>query len=392
MVGTAPDPADIVAYYELEDLTDSTGNGYTLTNSGATSGATGIVDDGFSLDGNDSLSINNVAVLNNVFGILMWYNPVSSTPTTSERILDTFGGGGNVRITHNNTSGTVTFRGYDGGLVEFTTPSALSVGFHQMGILFDTSNIYFVLDGVVVDTQAFGTVDWTSSTGFVFGADKGLAGAFCDGVFDEMLITNVLFSSDNLLYLYNGGIPGSGQQYPFVPPIPPSLTGKPVGGGKMVQSWLSLMSFMKLISGQIVEFSNRQLADWGFLSPHQQIAGDFGALVVKVHDADTVTVKADFRSFTFPIRIANIDAPELNEPDGEEAATWLRSRLLGKEVVVKVNNKNRVGKYGRLIGEIYQGGFNVGEEMLMSGLVAKFGMKDIFEVPPISKFFSGVQV
>ena len=61
------------------------------------------------------------------------------------------------------------------------------------------------------------------------------------------------------------------------------------------------------------ELTNKQLEEFGFSSPHEQITRDFFAVVVKVVDGDTVTLRAEFRDFNFPLRLLDIDAPEMNE-------------------------------------------------------------------------------
>jgi hypothetical protein len=48
------------------------------------------------------------------------------------------------------------------------------------------------------------------------------------------------------------------------------------------------------------ELTNQQLAEYGWDSPHEQIERDFEAVVVKVHDGDTVTLRVGFRDFDFP--------------------------------------------------------------------------------------------
>ena len=158
-----------------------------------------------------------------------------------------------------------------------------------------------------------------------------------------------------------------------------------VGGGRLVKSWMGLVDWIRNKLDGIREWSNKDVLNWGFASEYPQIAGDFSALVVKVHDGDTITLRTDFRDFDFPLRIANIDAPEMNE-GGEVARDWLRSRILGKMVVVRVNPDNRVGKYGRLIGSVYHAGFDVADEMRMRGLVWKFGQRNMFSVPKLDKF------
>lgn len=85
----------------------------------------------------------------------------------------------------------------------------------------------------------------------------------------------------------------------------------------------------------------------------------YRAHVVRVYDGDTCTVDfdlglyADLRQQT--IRLARIDAPEIR---GEERAAGLRARdalrqlILDKDVIIRTF-KDRKGKYGRWIGEIW---------------------------------------
>jgi len=109
------------------------------------------------------------------------------------------------------------------------------------------------------------------------------------------------------------------------------------------------------------ELTNSQMAFYYFDSPHQQIAEDFWAKVIKVIDGDTIRVTCDFRDFSFPIRFSNIMAAELNEKGGVESQSWLESQILGEEVEIIINPKNRVGKWGRLLGQVRHKGFDMGE-------------------------------
>ena len=93
------------------------------------------------------------------------------------------------------------------------------------------------------------------------------------------------------------------------------------------------------------ELSKSQLETLGFLSPHKQITEDFFGEVVKVSDGDTIRMVVEFRDFDFPVRLLDIDAPELNE-GGDVAKMWLKGRIEGEEVMVVIDRNNRVGKYG----------------------------------------------
>lgn len=138
------------------------------------------------------------------------------------------------------------------------------------------------------------------------------------------------------------------------------------------------------------ELTNTQLEQLQFSSPHQQITEDFTAVVVKVHDGDTITLRTDFRDFDFPLRILDIDAPELSE-GGEEARQWLNGKCLHQDVQVQIDANNRVGKYGRLLGRVFFSGLSLAEEMLSLGLVSEFGRKKESEIPDTGVWFRGGQ-
>lgn len=112
-----------------------------------------------------------------------------------------------------------------------------------------------------------------------------------------------------------------------------------------------------------------------FDSPHKQITEDFEARVVDVHDGDTIRVEWNERDFTFPIRFSEIAAPELDE-GGSTAQKWLKARIDGKIVQVEIDFFNRVGKYGRILGNIWESGISINQEMLDLGLVVPFGSED----------------
>ena len=69
---------------------------------------------------------------------------------------------------------------------------------------------------------------------------------------------------------------------------------------------------MRHPAAEFIELTTNQINEDPFGSPHQQILEDFPALVVKVHDADTIRLRKNFRDFDFPLRFLEIDAPELN--------------------------------------------------------------------------------
>jgi len=59
-------------------------------------------------------------------------------------------------------------------------------------------------------------------------------------------------------------------------------------------------------------------------------------------------------------------------------------------VQIKINRKQRVGKYGRLLGRIIQGGIDIGEQSIVMGHAKRFDNKDEAKIPDINKMFRGI--
>lgn len=125
------------------------------------------------------------------------------------------------------------------------------------------------------------------------------------------------------------------------------------------------------------ELTNNQMNLYYFDSPHQQIAEDFDAKVVRVKDGDTVQLKVSWRDFTFPLRISNILAAELNERGGIRSRERLRSLIEGKTIEVIINKANRVGKWGRLLGEVRERGFDIGLQMIEEGFAVGLDQEQV---------------
>ncbi len=133
------------------------------------------------------------------------------------------------------------------------------------------------------------------------------------------------------------------------------------------------------------ELRNSELDFYYFDSPHKQIFESFWALCVKVHDADTITVRWDEREFTFPIRLIGIDAPELNAEGGHEAQSWLEALILNKEVFIEIDRKQRVGKWGRILGVVHADGFNINELSMSERMAVPFTKRREDQLPNLDK-------
>jgi len=119
------------------------------------------------------------------------------------------------------------------------------------------------------------------------------------------------------------------------------------------------------------ELTNNQMQFYYFESPHKQITEDFLAKVKRVVDGDTIIVKWQERDFDFPVRLADIQAPELKE-GGLESKKWLEGKIKDKEVEILINPYNRVGKWGRILGEVLHRGMNLNELSIQEGMAIPF--------------------
>jgi len=104
----------------------------------------------------------------------------------------------------------------------------------------------------------------------------------------------------------------------------------------------------------------------------------YKAFVVSVYDGDTVKVDIDLGLHVTlkkeKIRLARINAPELRgeeHDEGIKSRDFLRELVLEKEILLETI-KDRKGKYGRYLGEIWikdnEGKyFNVNDELVNKG-------------------------
>jgi micrococcal nuclease len=84
--------------------------------------------------------------------------------------------------------------------------------------------------------------------------------------------------------------------------------------------------------------------------------------VTKVVDADTIDVK--LASGPIRIRLHGIDAPERNQPWGNEATAFLSGKILNQIVELEPFQQDR---YERMIAIVYQGDVNVNTELVRLG-------------------------
>jgi endonuclease YncB( thermonuclease family) len=134
------------------------------------------------------------------------------------------------------------------------------------------------------------------------------------------------------------------------------------------------------------ELANSQMNLFYFQSPHKQIMEDITVEVVKVHDGDTFKVKWSERDFEFPVRMLDIDAPELKDAGGKESKEWLEARILGETIDLKISRNKRVGKWGRLLARVDHMGVDLGQESIRMGMSEPFGTNLNFKMKEVDEW------
>jgi len=100
----------------------------------------------------------------------------------------------------------------------------------------------------------------------------------------------------------------------------------------------------------------------------------YRGVVVKVYDGDTITVDVDLgfhiRMKKEIFRLSRINAPEIRGAEREQgliARDWLRERILDKEVML-VTQKDKKGKYGRWLADVWIDGVCINDELVENQL------------------------
>jgi len=119
------------------------------------------------------------------------------------------------------------------------------------------------------------------------------------------------------------------------------------------------------------ELTNNQMQFYYWDSPHRQITENFEGKVVKITDGDTIHIKWSEREKPIVVRLANIAAPELDEEGGIKSRNWLENQIMNEEVRVQLIPL-RVGRWGRILGEIIHMGININQASMDWGFSIPF--------------------
>mgnify|MGYP001051139761 CR=1 FL=1 len=88
-----------------------------------------------------------------------------------------------------------------------------------------------------------------------------------------------------------------------------------------------------------------------------------GLQVLEVIDGDTV--HASLEGVVYKIRLTEIDAPERDQPFGNESRVYLNTLLADGVFAAKLSGQDR---YGRYLGKLYENGIDINRKMVAEGL------------------------
>ena len=113
----------------------------------------------------------------------------------------------------------------------------------------------------------------------------------------------------------------------------------------MLSRWIWVLSLLRVITGLPVS------------------AETLTGQVVGVHDGDTLTLRV-VGNQPVKVRLAGLDAPELDQTYGQKAKRALSALAFGKEARVESPESD---KYGRTLGTVFVGAVNVNAELVKRG-------------------------
>lgn len=111
--------------------------------------------------------------------------------------------------------------------------------------------------------------------------------------------------------------------------------------------FVPLIASILLIGCHLLTFAPQLRGD----EPTPALPAMITGTVTGAYDGDSITVK-DERDRVFKIRLEGIDCPELAQAHGREARDFTRAKVLGKQVVVQITDRDR---YSRWIGTVWYG-------------------------------------
>ncbi|QQS40279.1 MAG: thermonuclease family protein [Acidobacteriota bacterium] len=120
-------------------------------------------------------------------------------------------------------------------------------------------------------------------------------------------------------------------------------------------------------------------------APSAEAEAKANAEVVGVNDGDTIAVRFLDSGEQMKVRLATIDAPEQGQPFGAQAKKSLSDLVFGKRVRIVEVDRDR---YGRIVGEVFDGNLNVNVEQIRRGFAWHFKEYQRQQTPEMRSIYS----
>jgi len=216
----------LVAYYKLEDTSDATGNGFTLTNNGTTpfnSAKIGNGADGGASNSGKYLSItNNLGIDGGTMSYSAWVNVTTQLTGANETQAICSLGSDNTDITYHlfyMTEASVKKIGFNrlrNGIADGYTyyPTTLTAGtWYHIVATYDGTNSRIYVNGVLQATAAqSGNGSGTTTSRFFILNSTQTTTMYFSGIVDELGVWNRALTSAEIVALYGAGY---GYAYPL---------------------------------------------------------------------------------------------------------------------------------------------------------------------------------
>lgn len=211
---------NLIAYWKMDEssgnMVDTVGSN-TGTVTGVTYGASGVINDAYSFDGNDYVVATNATTFNpssTNWTIALWAKITTNSTTKADEntfiaIQDGTGTGRNIFYTSENDNTLSTF--LDGSEESCGTTLTTTDGWAHIVIQYDGTYYIFYKNGSLLCDNI--SASPSSCNGdFVLGAHKTTTQQWLNGDMDEVGIWTRVLTSTEISTLYNSG---SGLAYPF---------------------------------------------------------------------------------------------------------------------------------------------------------------------------------
>lgn len=194
---------NLKAYYRLQDVNDSSGNGNTLTNTGSVTFEAAKFGNGASgFSGTKYLHISSdFSIGGGNATIYFWIKMVSDSLAYCIELSDI---GTRTRFQVQIGGGSINYQRIREGVGVATASASVTTGtsvFHQVALTYDTSTIRGYYDGVLVATTTqSGNGSSGGSEEFVIGGVTG--DSFVTAIMDDVAVLSTPLSAQDIAMLY----------------------------------------------------------------------------------------------------------------------------------------------------------------------------------------------